>query len=291
MTVQSQTQNVEADEKEEARLAELYKKTEKTEDEIKEFDQLKKDRSSRYQKRIDMMKSETLAERQARERAETRAKELEEELQRERKAKVEPKKIIKDTVDISGEKYYTDDALVSMISAGEISESDAYKHQRERDKKEAAEIAYQRIKSEQTKISEESIREQDAKNVLERYPHFNKNHPDFNPEDPLYKLTIEMYQDGYYSNPRGLSKATEKAEQILGKNIKNVDITDEISMARSSAPGRPEPAKKELTLSEFEKEQAYRMYRDIKNPATGRNYTEQEAIAKATKAKNSRRIR
>lgn len=253
--------------------------------------ELKEERQTRYDKKIKHMHSEKLAEKN---RADKLEKELEEqknklsEIEKERHAASRPK-IVDDTVDISGKKFYTDEALQSMVAAEELTPQQAYSHQRARDKaeiiKEIEEKEYSKSKENESKRAFE----EDKERVLKDYPYFNPSHSQHDPEDPLYKTASELWLEGLQSNPRGLSIAIKRAKQILRMSDERPDVTNEHSVGRnrSSAEGvrHGEP---EATLSADEKEAAVRMYGGVINPVTNRNYTEQEAIIKATKAKTAR---
>jgi hypothetical protein len=271
----------------ETELKTIQAKAEQTPEEKEKLTGLKEERQTRYQKRIDKLSSEKKLESE-------RARRLEEELQKQKaeldeikaKQQVATKPvIIEDHVEYGGKKFYTDDSLMSMVDAQELTRKQAYDHQQQRLKAEIKdEIEKEKKQNEEkTKFQEEF--ENDKKAVLKEYPQFNPSHPDHNPEDALYKLSSEIFVEGYRSNPRGLSLAINRARQILRLNDARPDTTDIHSVGgNSGGSSQPEPAQ----VSEFEKEISARLYMNVVNPATGRFYTENEAINKMIKAKQAK---
>jgi len=278
------------DEQNDARYKELLDKPERTEDENKELDQLKTKYSKRVQERIDKLTWEKNREREEREKIEKEKAELEERLKKIESSIPPPEPIVKkETVEIAGKKFYTDEMLSSLVKAGKMTENEAYQHQQERIEESAAERAYQRMKNEQKQEEEKNVRKEDAQTVLKEYPHFSKDHKDFNPDDPLYKEAIRIYNTGYFANPRGLSFAIQEAKKVLGKVDARVDISDEHHVNFRGTPPEKE-MKKEIPLTEQEKEWAISQFVSAGeiNPDTKRRYTEAEACAKAQRAKNER---
>lgn len=279
------------DEQMETEVKTLQGKTDATAEEKEKLSALKEERQTRYQKKIDILKSK---EKEADHRAKQLEKQLEEEkakrieIEKERESKAKPK-IVDETVAYGGKKYYTDESLTSMVANEELTPQQAYAHQRSRDK---AEI-YDEIERKQTEKSKESENrrafEDDKTSVLDQYPNFHPNHPDHDPEDPLYKTASEIWVEGYQNNPRGLSLAIKRAKQILRISDTRPDTTEEHSVGRSRGGSEmSRSSTTEVTLSPQEKEAATRMWGGIINPVTKREYTETEAIAKATKAKTAR---
>jgi trichohyalin len=283
--------NKEAEEKDNARFKELKAKKaeELTVEEKTELGDLKDRHSDRVQKRIDTV----VAKQKIAEEEVERLKKENEEL----KNKIpEKKEDISDSlkgeiVEIAGKKYFTDKALLSQIKAGEITEDEALSYQKKRDKEELKFEIKQEQETETKKKEADSIRGKDIEGILEKYPQFRKDHPDFNQEDPLYKLANEIYVEGYVSNPKGMSLAIKRAKEILRISDKEIDRSEDHGMDSSNPPDRNSNTK-EITLTEDEKESAVRMYTrgDVMNPKTGRPYTVNEAIAKGLAAKKSRRI-
>ena len=217
-----------------------------------------------------------------------RAERLEQELRDLRAAKpVEKKQPIghAETIMINGKEFYTDRGLVQLVNSGSMNQDDAYAHQEER----REEKAVARIKQEQHAQSEQQIREEVKNKVLGEYPEFSPNHPDHNPNDPLFKEANRIWRNGYINNPRGLELAIQDAKRILGRDHKKPDLTDELGVTRNEEAGtRVVDKSKKVTLSDAESETAYAFYRTQKNPKTGRSYTQAEAVETALKAKQAR---
>jgi len=197
-----------------------------------------------------------------------------------------------ETVKVGKRDFYTDKGLSALVEAGQMTQDAAYAHQQERIVSLAEERAYQRMKTETTEEETKRIRAEDANSVMREYPQFNKNHPDFNPNDPLYKEATELWESGLYANPRGLSLAIKKAKRILGLGDTRPDLSDELGVNRTGGapPISAKKKEREVTLSQDEERWAIQMYcrGDLNNPATGRPYTEKEAVAKAKNAKLER---
>lgn len=283
----------EAIKKDNERFEELKKKKEEelTPDEKKEVGEIKERYGARMQKKVDELtwRAKTAEERAS--EAERKAEEREARLRElEKKPEVKPK-VKDDVTEIDGKKFYTDESLKSMIDAGEITEAEAYSYQQKRMKAEVkAEVMSEIDKKERDK-TDRDIRMNDAKDIIKKYPHFSKEHPDFNANDPLYKLSTEIYMEGYAANPRGLSLSIKRAKEILRVTDHQPDRTDDFELEDNTPPERHKGRKeKDVTLSETEKEQAIRTFTrgDVVNPKTNRPYTQQEAINKALEAKKSR---
>jgi len=277
------------DEQVEAKLKELQSKEQVTPEEKEELQTLKEERQTRYQKRIDRLSSEKKAEAE-------KARQLEEQLKEEKSKREELEKkstprpeLTNELVDIGGTKYYTDETLTEMVNSGELNATQAYAHQQKRIKAEIkAEIyAEQEEKGKKEKVQREF--EEDRKKVLEEYPEFAPSNPNHNPEDPLYKLASELWVEAYQTNPRGLSISIKRAKQILRMNDKRPDVSEDLSVGTGRGTTRTS-SETTVQLSEEEKESAVRMYvmGNVINPATGRVYTDSEAVAKAIKAKQGR---
>jgi len=280
-----------SDEQVEKELKDLRGKQDVTAEEKEKLEILKEERQSRLDKRIKMKDSERLA-------AINRAEQLEKQLEEERKKREELESknktvsIVNDTVEFDGRKFYTDKALRSMVDAGELTAEEAYEHQQERIEAKVTERVIKRNIGNTKEEEERKTRAEDAEKIARDYPQFNPKHPDHDPEDPLFKKANELWMEGYHANPRGLSKAIERAKEILGYTKERPDLSDEFSVARSkSTVDRSIPSTVALTAEE--KDFYVRMYvmGNIVNPKTNRTYTESEAIAKglAMKAKNARK--
>lgn len=279
------------DEQLEKELKDLTGKTDVTPEEKEKLSTLKEERQTRYQKKIDKMHSENLA-------AKNRSAQLEKELadqkaeteriRNENQAKAKPR-IVEDTVDIAGKKYYTDESLTSMVAAQDLTPQQAYQHQQARMKAEIKDETIRELKGEDEKVRLKKEFEEDKKNVLDKYPHFDPNNPDHDPEDQLYKLASELWVESYRNNSKGLSQAISRAKQILRMSDQRPDVSDDLSVGRTrSSADITKQGEREVSLNADEKEAAIRMYGGIINPATNRNYTDNEAIVKATKAKTAR---
>lgn len=280
-----------SDEQVEKELKDLRGKQDVTAEEKEKLEILKEERQSRLDKRIKMKDSERLA-------AINRAEQLEKQLEEERKKREELESknktvsIVNDTVEFDGRKFYTDKALRSMVDAGELTAEEAYEHQQERIEAKVTERVIKRNIGNTKEEEERKTRAEDAEKIARDYPQFNPKHPDHDPEDPLFKKANELWMEGYHANPRGLSKAIERAKEILGYTKERPDLSDEFSVARSkSTVDRSAPSTVALTADE--KDFYVRMYvmGNIINPKTNKTYTESEAIAKglAMKAKNARK--
>lgn len=274
-----------------SKLDELSQKPVKTEDDKKKVDDLKREKSSRAEKRITELQSQLKEMEYKYGRKSDESEELRERIaaleenMRERSVEVVADK---KTVKVGSKEFYTDEALIGMVKSGELSEDRAYKIQRERDKAEAVEEAVARLKTDSGQEEERRVRSFDARKVLDEYPHFDKNNRNFNPEDPLYQETTRIWTNGYRHNPNGLSLALAEAKKILRIADKNPDISDELSLSHSAPPKDKLKKEREITLDENEREAAYRMYRDLTNPGTGRKYTLDESVNKYKKAKEAR---
>lgn len=276
------------------RLDELAVKSDRTPEEINEFNQLRVDKDKKTtQSRIDTL---TKSRKEAEAKADQTQKELD-DLRLEFEQNRSPKKpdivVSRETVERDGKNFYTDDTLVSMRDSGEITDAKAFQHQQERLKSELKEELRNEFSQKSKDDQEKDSRKSDAQEVLDKYPHFNKDHPDFNSEDKLFKEANRIYQNGYSSNPKGFMLAINDAKRILQITDNPLDISNEISLRSPSAPSSASVSNqiKEIPLTEDQKEVAIRIYRNQINPVTGRNYTENEAIIKSTKAQNNRRTR
>ena len=298
----TQDQNKVAEEKEqkdEARFHELNAKSDKTDQENTELGELKTNYANTAKDRIGKLTGEKKAERAAREAAEARADKAEKEAQELRDkqaAPSEPAPIVgneNETTDIAGKKYFTDAALSAQIASKKITEAAAIEYQAKRNEEKLTVRVTDNLKQEQTKLTAEKLRTTDAETVLKQYPQFNKTHTDFNADDPLYKMTLELFNDGLGLKPDGLSKSVKRAKQILGIKDTPIDRTSDLSVEDGDAPIRTseKDKDKEVPFSEQEEDAAESMFcrGDSPNPKTGRPYTRDEAIAAAKEAKKARR--
>lgn len=221
-----------------------------------------------------------------------RAERLEQELKELRAQQQKPteKKILgqAETIQINGKEFYTDRGLIQLVNAGSMLQDDAYAHQEER----REEKAVARLKQDMQANSDQQIRNETKEEILRDYPEFNPSHPNHNPNDPLFKESNELWQSGLYSNPRGLKIAIEKAKRILGRDYKRPDLSEELGVTRNQEPaGKITDKSKKITLTDAETELAWSYRRTMKNPKTGKTYTQAEAIQAAIKAKEDQLTR
>jgi hypothetical protein len=291
MTVEATNQNQVSDEELEQQITELRQKEDLDDDDKQQLDSLKKERGTRYSKRIGELTGraksaeEKLAEKERQlEELNGRVKEL------ETSTPATPIMIDKQEVEIGGKKYYTDETLNKMVDNKEITFDQANAHAIKRNKEEIKDEVRQEFRQNDSKRSDQEIRANDAKAVLKEFPHFDRTNANFNAEDPLYKEANRIYKNGYSSNPNGLSLAVKEAKRLLNINDNHADLTDELNVGGASHPGsrKANGKEKEATLSEADKDSAIRMWTRQINPKTNRNYTDEEAINKAKKAKSRR---
>ena len=270
MELDTTTQNTgtENEQQEEARIVELSKKADRSAEEGTELDGLKEGKQTRLQKRMDQLTWRAKSSEEERDAARQETQDLKSRIADLEKAKPVAPIVRKETEDINGKSFYTDEALVSMVD------------------------------NKRTLNQNQNIRQQDSTAVLKAHPSFDKTHPDHDPNDPLFKTVTALYTEAYAANPRGLTLAVKRAKQILRMGDTNIDLSEELSVHSPTAPTkRDRNGDDKVTLNEDEKETAIRMYGrgDVTNPVTGRPYTESEALAKALNAKKtrtqSRRIR
>ena len=285
---------IEEQKKDDMRFQELNKKpeTERTPEETKELGELKERYGKRMQAKIDKMTFEKETAKEEAERERKERERLEKELKEEREKKVKSDLLSKkdDYIEISGKKWLTDEALVARIDAGEITEYEANRYAKQRDKEEILSEIDKRNDEKKNREEFDKVRSETAQDVLKNYPHFSKNHPDFNSSDPLYKLTNELYAEGYATNPKGLSLALKRAKEILRISDTRIDRSDDLSAEEREISDRREKTEKEIVLNDAEKEIAEKIYcrGDVLNPKTNQPYTVQEAYQKALEAKKSR---
>src|SRR3990167_2680569 len=180
------------------RLYELYNKKEKNQEEQKEFDELKKERSATIQRRIDIITSEKKEAEYLKSKAEEEKARIEEENEELKKQLLsKPRDVAKSTLKIGDKEWYTDETLQRMIGSKEISETDAWKYKSQRDKEEIIEEIERRREGKEQKETDQSLRQKDKEWVRENYPSFLKGNEKYDPNDELYKLADELFQEGY----------------------------------------------------------------------------------------------
>ena len=198
MTLEALNQNTVTDEQVEERITALSQKQDINEDERKELEELKGERKTRYQKRIDKF---TYQIKSAEEENERLKRELEEaRAAKEDKPPARPS-IRKETVEHDGETFYTDQALTALIEEKQMTEAEAIRHQQERIEAKAAERALKKIEQRNKAESAKELHMKTVKWVEEKYPHFNEKHPSFDPTDPVYVLADTLLKEGYGTHP------------------------------------------------------------------------------------------
>lgn len=283
-----------SDSPENKRYSELSAKTDRSVDEEKELDKLKANYRRSAKEEIKFLRSSLAEAERKHGQASEEAKKLREEMEslkedvEQIKTKRSPE-VVEQTATFGGKQYYTDTALRSLIDTGKMSETEAWQHQRARDKAEIKDeiLREQEVREEANERKHAVAAE--AKKVLQKYPHFDKNHPKFNPDEPLYKKTVEIYNKGMHS----VAAAVELAEEILGFKAKGPDLSDELSLRGTGAPGDSRQKDEKIELSKDEEEVAVRTYtmgsaEFTTNPRTGKTYTREEAIEKFRQAKTKR---
>jgi len=276
-----ENQTTVTDEQVDEQITELSKKEDRTEEDNKKIEELKGEKQTRFQKRIDTL---TYRSKSAEEKAEKLERELADVRASQQQVESTPKQVevVKKTTEIDGQAYYTDTTLRQMIDANQISESEAYTHQQERNSAKAADDAYKKIKKEQVKEQTEKQKQSELLDVLKEYPEWDPKNPSHNPKDELMVEVTDLYNAGV-----PIKKALEKAKRIVG--IKTpIDNTDNVSLRGPAAPS-DKTKKQAVTFTEEQEDMAHRMWRDKKNPATGRLYTRTEAVEKAKNALAKRR--
>ncbi len=283
-----------ADDQLETELKTLQGKKDASPEEKEKLQAIKEERTTRYQKRLDKLtwekkqeadKSAKLAEELATQKAEI------EELKKTKHEAAKPI-VHEEYIEYGNKKFYTDDSLQSMVTAGDLTPQQAYAHQQQRLKAEIKDEIEKEKTQKETVGKHQKIWEDDKAMMLKEYPTFDVRHKDHNPEDPLYKLASEIIAedftlDGQLTNPRALSLSIKRAKQILKTTDTRADVSEHHTVGR--AGNQSGSSKAPVTLSAVESETAVRIYSNVINPATNRFYTEQEAIKKATKAKEARR--
>jgi len=285
MIVDDKTQDLKEvpDDQLDTQLTEISSKAEKSEDDVKQLETIKQEKQTRYQKRIDKMtwENKTTKEELAAERAEKQR--ISDELAAFKSKPSEPAIVSRETIEASGEKHYTDRALQSMISSGQITDNEAWQMQEARKEAVLLEKVEKRYSEKQQRLTKEQQLSKEIKEVYSKYPHFSNTDPKHNPNDPLFKEVNELYKDGM--SPL---KALKYAEKMHGVNNKRPDISDNLSLHSPTAPITGD--KKAYTMTEDDIQSAWLTYRNEENPVTGRNYTKNESIAKYKRALEQRKV-
>ena len=286
--------------KDDERFKELNGKSdiEKTTEEKQELGELKERYGKRMQKKIDKMNWETKTLQEALEKERQDKERIAEELEKEKKKPGTIDTIKESYVEIKGKSWKTDETLRAEITTGKITDDEAVRYQRDRNREEDFAIWEKRQDEKEQVRSENIIRLNDAQKVLNEHPNFAKFlpdksvNPDFSPDDPLYKLTNEIYLEGYARIPDGLSKALKRAKQILRVSDAAIERDAELNLDVFTPENR-RFKEKEVVLTEAEKNTAESMFcrGDVMNPKTNRPYTVQEAHSAALTAKKNRLTR
>lgn len=277
----TETLNQGAEEVNEDRLNELAENKERTEEENKEFNDLRVQKDKQSTKaRIDDL---TWQAKSAQEKLAERDAEIE-RLRSESEKKVEPapQPLRKEFISVGDKSFFTDDTLQRMVDSKEISLQQANAHRDERVEEVAADKAYRRLKGETEEQQKRSQLEQETREVFEKYPTWDSKDRGHNPNDPVYKTANELYQNGL-----SIKKAMQTAEKLHGVNKPRPDNSDNFSVNSPSAPNEAKEIK-EQPLTDDEKELAVRTWRNVVNPKTGRVYTEKESILKHEEARRNR---
>lgn len=278
----------------ESRIVELRQKKDRSEEEEKEFKELKQHHRGRVEEQIttERERANAQAERaakaeQALEDARSRMKELQENRDNAASSGSE-----EEYVTINGKKFLTDEALAARVQAGKMTQGEAWKQQKAAIREEAvAEIRGQAPKQEADRIRKDSldyVKSQGYGWMLD------DKDPKFNANDPLYKEADRLWKNGYQYDPDGPRKALEDAKRFLGKDVKREDRSEDFGVPKNnSASDSNSQKEKKIALSDIEHTNAIRFWvqGNVTNLKTGRTYTEAEALTKALEAKRKRLIK
>lgn len=277
----------------ESRIVELRQNKNRTEEEEKEFKELRAHHRGRVEEQIvtERSKADAQAERAAKaEQALEDARRRLDELETKRDAPTSGN--ADEYVTINGKKFLTDDALSARVKAGTMAPKEAWQIQREMIKEEAkAEIQGDAPKNEANKVRKESldfVRSQGYGWMLD------EKDPKHNPNDPLYKEANRLWRNGYQYDADGPRKALEDAKRYLGKDVKREDRSDDFGIPKNnSASDSASVREKKIELSPIESTNAVRFWvvGNVLNPKTNKVYTEAEALAKALEAKRKRLLK
>lgn len=275
----------------ESRIVELRKKTDRTPEEDKEFSELKKHHRGRIEEQISSERDKTKFEAERAARAEQALEDARQRLKELNEARESrsPEGNDDEYTIINGKKFLTDEALSSRVSAGKMTQAEAWKQQKQAIKEEAiAEMRGNAPQEEAKKKRQESV----DYVKTQGYGHFlDEKDPKHNSNDPLYKEANRLWFNGYQYHPDGPRLALEDAKKNLGIGVKRADMSEEFSVARNNAPTESTSQKaKTIVLSDIEQSNAIRfwVHGNVMNPKTGKTYTEAEALQKAMEAKKKR---
>lgn len=269
----------------EEKIYDLRAVKEPTAEQREELQTLQTERKSRLSKRTTVLLGRTKAAEEKARQAEERVRQLEERANKFEKSVAAPKTHQKVTFD--GDDFYTDQALQSMVSSGEMTEQAAWDHQEDRRVAAAAE----RMSKKSEKQSFEKVRQETISSVLKEYPQLNPSNAKYNLDDPFTAEVDRLLRNGYQFKPEGLKNAVEDAKRNLRITDKRADLSEELSVTRGGGNSDTPRAKgKKVELEDWEAENAVRMYVNtgMTNPKTGKIYTKVEAVEKALIAKTKR---
>ena len=207
--------------------------------------------------------------------------------------------VTEEKVTYNNKQFFTDATLLAKVEAKEMTEKAAWQHQQERQKAWMKEEIDRGISEKLGATTAQTEAQKDLESCMKKYPNYfqklpdGSSNPNFNPNDPNYKLANEIFAEMNPQDPKRLSKAIKRMEQITKNEIVNIDKTDEISLTSPTAPEKTTSEKTEYTMTDDDKEIAKRMYvfGGQINPKTGRVYTENEAYEKYRKSKQGRETR
>lgn len=271
----------------EEKIADLRSVKDATQAQKDELATLQADRKTRLQRRTTALLGRAKAAEEKARQAEERVKNLEDKFTvAERRLPAE--KTTRAKVTFDGEDFFTDASLRSMVSAGEMTEDDAWSHQEERRVAAAAD----RMSKKSEKNSFEKTRQETIASVLGEYPQLNPQNAKYNKEDPLTKEVDRLLRNGYQYKPDGLKIAVEDARRFLRITDKKPDLSDEFGVTRSEFGNEEsiQRGEKKIILSDWESDNAIRMWVNtgMINPKTNKPYTKPEALEKALNAKKNR---
>lgn len=278
----------------ESRIVELRQKKDRTPEEETEFKELRQHHRGRVEEQILSERERASAQQeraakaeQALEDARRRLEEIEEGKKQQTSTGSENESMM-----INGKKFYTDEAISLRVQKGLMTQKEGWAMQREAIKEEAKfEMQGGDQKREQDRIRGESLEfvKKEGYGWM-----LDAKDPKHNSNDPLYKEANRLWEDGLKFDPDGPRKALVYAKRLLGKDVQREDRSEDLGVPKNNASNESNASKeKRIVLSDIESQNAIRYWVDgnVKNPKTGKNYTEQEALAKAIEAKRKRTLR
>jgi hypothetical protein len=275
------------------RFQELRGKDELTPEEQDEMKGLRERHGQRAQKRIDKLSWEAKSAKEEAAKEKERAATLEARIAELERPGAKSEPIGGEEIEIGGKKFLTDAALQRKVAANQMTEGDAYNHQRQRDKAEVKAELKSEFEEKETQRELERARKDSVDWVQEHYPQFDNKHPDHDPNDPVYLKANQLFSKGLRFSPTGLKDAILEAEEFAGKKGKRnerIDRSDDFSFDKPAGKGREPGGKdKDLELTAEEKEFAERTWCQKENPKTQKPFSKQEAQLKYLEAKKGRK--